>query len=89
MVRTVQHGNEIPVLQAEALAVFSVCVKDLEPEWTPREQSELADYCSHLVDHDDWRLNPTVFKWLDELWGPHSVDIVKRESLAGEVWQIW
>ena len=29
---------------------------------------------SRLVDHDDWRLNLVVFKWLDELWGPHTVD---------------
>ena len=64
-------------LQAEALAIFSLCVKNyirIEPEWIPREQNELVDYCSRLVDYDDWRLNPVVFQWLDELWGPHTVD---------------
>ena len=26
------------------------------------------------MDHDDWRLNPAVFKELDIEWGPHSID---------------
>ena len=65
------------VLQVEALEIFSVCVNNsirLEPEWIPREQNELADYYSRIVDHDDYMLNLSVFAWLDELWGPHSVD---------------
>ena len=77
VVRIVQHGSRNSDLQAEALAIFSLCVKNyirIEPEWIPREQNELADYCSRLVDYDDWRLNPVVFQWLDELWGPHTVD---------------
>ena len=45
----------------------------LEPEWIPREQNELADY-SRIIDHDDYMLNPSIFVWLDSLWGPHSVD---------------
>lgn len=77
MVRIIQYGSRVPALQAEALAIFSMCVKNhihIEPEWIPREQNELADYCSRLVEYDDWSLNPAVFKWLDELWGPHSID---------------
>ena len=77
VVRIVQHGSRISDLQTEALTIFSLCVKNhicIEPEWIPREQNELADYCSRLVDYDDWRLNPAVFKWLDELWSPHTVD---------------
>ena len=54
-----------------------MCVKNhihIEPEWIPREQNELADYYSRLVDFDDYRLNPAIFRWLDSLWGPHSID---------------
>ena len=54
-----------------------MCVKNhihIEPEWIPREQNELADYYSRIVDLDDYRLNPAVFGWLDSLWGPHSID---------------
>ena len=59
------------------MEIFSVFVNNsirLEPEWIPREQNELADYYSRIVDLDDYMLNPSVFAWRDELWGPHSID---------------
>ena len=34
------------------------------------------------MDHDDYMLNPSVFAWLDELWGPHSVDRFASPSNA-------
>ena len=77
VVRIVQHGSGKPTLQAEALAIFSMCVKNhihIEPEWIPREQNELADYYNQLVDFDDYRLNPAIFRWLNSLWGTHSID---------------
>ena len=77
VVRIVQNGSPKGVLQAEALDIFSVCVTNkirLEPEWIPREQNEQADYYSSIIDHDDYMLNPSIFVWLDSLWGPHSVD---------------
>jgi len=77
VVRIVQHGSPKTSLQAEALEIFSVCVDNkirLEPEWIPREQNELADYYSRIIDYDDYMLNPSIFAWLDGLWGPHSVD---------------
>ena len=77
VVKIVQHGSSKPALQAEALGIFSLCVNNyirIEPEWIPREQNELADYYSRLVDYDDWMLNPVVFAWLDNLWGPHTID---------------
>lgn len=56
VVRIVQHGSKVPALQAEALAIFSVYVANhihVESEWIPREQNELADYYSRLIDYDD------------------------------------
>ena len=46
----------------------------IEPEWIPREQNEIANYISRIVDYDDWFVNPAVFAWVNELWGPHTVD---------------
>ena len=46
----------------------------IEPEWVPREENQLADYLSRVVDYDDWGINKDVFQWLDSLWGPHSID---------------
>ena len=77
VVRIVLHVSGKPALQREALAIFAVCVAEcirLEPEWIPRESNEKADYISRLVDHDDWKLNPIIFKELDTRWGPHTVD---------------
>ena len=85
VVRIVQYGSKKPSLQAEALGIFSTCASNnirIEPEWIPREQNELADYYSRIVDYDDWMLNPSVFSWLDSLWGPHSVDHFANPSNA-------
>jgi len=48
-----------PSLQIEALGILSACVSNnmhIEPEWIPREQIELADYYSYIVDYDDCML---------------------------------
>ena len=39
----------------------------------PRNDNERADALSRIVDYDDWSINPSVFKWLDSIWGPHTV----------------
>ena len=68
LVRIVQYGSRKPTLQAEALAIFVICMKNLiriEPEWIPREQNKLANYLSWLVEYEDWMLNPEVFSMLD------------------------
>jgi len=77
VVRIVQYGSPKTLLQTEALNIFSTCTAchiRIEPEWIPREQNELADFYSRIVDYDDWMLNPMVFAWLDSLWGPHTID---------------
>ena len=77
VVRIVQYGSKNSTLQAEALAIFAICVNNrihIEPEWIPREQNQLADYYSRINDYDNWMLNPAVFGWLDSSWGPHTID---------------
>ena len=72
-----QCGSRQPHLQCEALGIFATCLKSnirVEPEWIPREENELADYYSRIVDYDDYGLHPAVFQWLDSVWGPHTVD---------------
>ena len=77
VVHIVQYGSRQPALQAEALKLFSACIRHhihIEPEWIPRERNELADYYSRMVDNDDWMLNPATFNWLNSFWGPYTVD---------------
>ena len=40
----------------------------------PREWNQTADAISRIIDTDDWQLNPEVFKSIDDMWGPHTVD---------------
>jgi len=77
VVRIVQYGSRQAALQSEALSIFTTCLRNnirIEPEWIPRRENELADYYSHIIDYDDYKLNPAVFQWLDALYGPHTVD---------------
>ena len=77
VVRIVQVGSMKPHLQEGAMSIFQTCLQHcikLEMEWIPRTKNELADYASRIVDFDDWQVNPGVFRLLDGLWGPHSVD---------------
>ena len=49
-----------PNLQQEALAIFSTSVANnirIEPEWISREENQIADYVSRIVDYDDWSLD--------------------------------
>ena len=75
--RILEFGSKVPELHDIALDIFLLCRQRnirLVPEWVPREQNQRADYYSKLVDADDWMLSPQVFKELDKVWGPHTMD---------------
>lgn len=78
-------GSRNNKLQLLALEVFKLtrkhCIR-LEPEWIPHEENLIADYLSRIImiDLDNWMLNPEVFKQLDLVWGPHTVDRFANSS---------
>ena len=77
VVRVLEVGSRKHDLQEEVVKVFNLFVQyeiHLEPSWIPSEQNKYADYLSHIVDHDDWKLNANVFVALDGMHGPHTVD---------------
>ena len=77
VVKIVTVGSRKPALQAVAVRIFRLAWENsisLEPEWIPREENKIADYVSRIVDYDDWMLNPEIFRSLDYVWGPHTVD---------------
>lgn len=77
VVRILQVGSKQAHLQSIAVRIFSLSVHwqiRLESEWIPRELNDQADYLSHIIDFDDWMLNPQVFFQLDVEWGPHTID---------------
>lgn len=40
----------------------------------PGKQNVVPDHLSRLNDKYEWQLNPALFRLLDEMWGPHTVD---------------
>lgn len=75
--RIVLVGSRVAELQVIAERIYNVMLTyqiSIEPEWIPREENELADYFSRVIDYDDWALNPVVFREIDAIWGPHTVD---------------
>ena len=82
VVRMVQVGSGKPHLQEGALSIFELCFQHnikLEMEWVPRSANELPDYMSRVRDFDDWMVNPILFQYLDQIWGPHTVDCFANE----------
>ena len=72
-----ETGSKKPLLQKEAIAVFSIAAQSLihiEPEWFPRTENQQADYLSRIQDRDDWIIQPALFATIDQLWGPHTID---------------
>ena len=72
------HGSRRPPLNDIMKRVSEFCWQNnilLAVQWVPREENELADYISKFYDGDDWQLNPSVFHYLDTLWGPHDIDV--------------
>ena len=63
VVRIMEIGSQIPELQEEAFAIFSIAAQNLiriEPQWIPRSKNQQADYLSRLRDTDDWMIWPAI-----------------------------
>ena len=75
----VTGGSPHPELQRLALQLFSAQLAGgftLQAVWQPRELNIRADYLSRVATmlHHEYRLLPALFRWLDERWGPHTID---------------
>ena len=60
-----------------ALRIFNLCVRhgiNLDLQWIPRDFNSRADYLSRLIDVDDWEITDTLFAYLNNIWGPYTVD---------------
>ena len=77
VVRIVHCGSSVVELQQLAVDIFSFCMTNcisFQAQWIPRDENHLADYLSRLVDPDDWMLNPSLFQFLSQMWGPFDID---------------
>jgi hypothetical protein len=72
-----QGGSKAEHLHEICLSIFWFCRKhsiQLDPEWIPREQNQLADYLSKVEEMDDFGLQPAVFRTVLKHFGPLDVD---------------
>jgi ribonuclease HI len=73
----INKGSMNQELQGISLEIFKLCRSrniELEIQWVPREQNTKADLLSREIDFDDWGVSIPFFQFVDNLWGPHSVD---------------
>ncbi|XP_063416029.1 uncharacterized protein LOC134697676 [Mytilus trossulus] len=76
-VSVIEKGSKILELQNLTLSIFNTCIVNcisINVKWIPREENEKADYLSRIVDIDDWGTSDEFFEFVDNLWGPHSID---------------
>ena len=73
----IQKGSMKADLQQLSIEIFDMCGRhniDLHVQWIPRDLNQVADNLSREVDCDDWGISVDYFQYLDNLWGPHTVD---------------
>jgi hypothetical protein len=71
-------GSTKPELQELLEKIFWYCFErgiTLRAEWVPREENELADALSKIVDKNDWMLHEEEFGRLARRFGPFEVDL--------------
>ena len=70
-------GSRVPGLHREAVSVDKLCRElniRLSVQWVSRNDNSTADELSRVEDATDYMLDPKCFGYIDQLWGPHTVD---------------
>jgi hypothetical protein len=70
-------GGPYRDLSEIATAIWVLC-SELNVRLTARHisgvRNVLADGLSRIESPHDWELHPRLFRYIDQLWGPHSID---------------
>ena len=72
-----ESGSNKIELQILSEEVFEVCKSSkikISVKWVPRECIPRADALSKTIDHDDWETTAPFFAYLNNLWGPFTID---------------
>lgn len=82
-VSIIEKGSTKLHLQKIAVKNFNLCPElsiSLDVVWIPRSENIKADYISKLIDYEDWVTIIEFFKFIDTMWGPHTVDRFANDS---------
>ena len=70
-------GSNKQHLQKLAESIYDLtvsCSIKLDVQWVPRKQNTIADTLSKMYDFEDWETTNTLFKYLNRVWGPFTID---------------
>jgi hypothetical protein len=70
-------GGRVPSLDRAVRRLFDTTFAlgiTLTAEWLPGTQNHIPDWLSRLPEVEEWSTCKTLFRFLDQLWGPHSID---------------
>lgn len=73
----VESGSRKIELHNIAIDIYEIAKFNninLNVQWIPRENNKEADRVSKIIDIDDWKISDEFFGYLDNLWGPFSID---------------
>ena len=73
----VSSGSNKQHLQKLAESIYDLTVSHsikLDVQWVPRKQKPIADTLSKMYDFEDWETTNTLFKYLNRVWGPFTID---------------
>ena len=72
-------GGKVPELRHHALQIWNWAMKNgtrVFAEFIPGKDNVVADRLSRVKrDRMDWKLNPQVFERINDIWGPHTIDL--------------
>ena len=73
----VASGSNKEHLQTLAEDIQELTIKHsivLQVKWVPRHKNQIADVLSTSYDFDDWETTDALFRYLNSLWGPFTID---------------
>jgi len=71
------QGGQSRDLSDVARQIWSLTVQlniDISAKWLAGKDNSVADRLSRVDSPYDWYINPNLFRYLDTLFGPHTVD---------------
>lgn len=64
-------------LSSVATQIWSLAIKNnltISAKWLAGKLNTIPDYLSRLDNKHNWKIHPDLFRYLDNIWGPHTMD---------------
>ena len=77
VVSIILNGSPKAHLQRLAVDIFNLSLKynvEIIPKWIPRSENDIADHFSKLTDNDNWGIDNSTFRFIEQTFGKFSID---------------